>query len=546
MFNRKRIEAQENMIECLQHECRKLKEQIESLTKENNRLKADNKRLLSLEKLSAESEQQEEPYNPPKKNNRVFEGITLSDEQDRIVDLLENTNDNYFITGRAGSGKSTILSCFRKTTRKSGVAVVALSGTAALNVEGQTIHSLFRMGLEPQDTSSKIKIEPGFIVAETLRAINVLIIDEVSMVRSDIMDMMDAKMKAVKKNKLPFGGCQVIALGDLYQLPPIAKDQAEREFIEERYGTLFFFGAPAARDTFNVIELKDVVRQKDPEFINLLNQIRIGSISDAGIQTINKRYAPYNIPDDCIRLTLTNEIANSINKQKLALINAKEYQFETQLGGSSPPSREDIPFDFDLKLKVGARIMTTKNDPGGKYTNGSIGVVTSLSQNSIRVNINGKEFDVEHQTWVKKIYKYDREKKDLTFEIVGWAKQYPIRLAWAITVHKSQGQTYDKVVIDYSNRTSFAAGQTYVALSRCRTLDGIYLTRPLTSNDIHVEASVKRYMENNISIKSTTKNLSTREEKTPKEKTRENPEKVRHGNTTPALSYDIGTDEIPF
>lgn len=489
MFNRKRLEEQEQLIYRLKKECHRLKAGIDTLTKENQALKAE------LSDITKERDSLKKAINQNKPLCRTFDGITLSEEQNKIVDLLENTNNNYFITGKAGTGKSTVLNCFRKTTKKTGVAVVASTGAAALNVDGQTIHSLFRMDLEPQDTWVKSKVKTNPAVLETIRAVNVLIIDEVSMVRADVMDMIDARLKLAKKNDLPFGGCQVITFGDLYQLSPIARDRMERMFIENRYGTLFFFGAPEVKNTFQTVELNNVVRQTDQAFIRILNEVREGRISDNDIRLLNTRYTASGYPEDSTRVMLTNDAANRVNMDKLMRIESKEYQYETELGGNNPPAKEDVPFDFNLRLKVGARIMTTRNDPLRRFVNGSIGKVIKLSQDVIQIDINGNSYEIERQTWTKKVYTYNKETKQLEVEVVGWAKQFPLRLAWAITIHKSQGQTYDTVIIDYGNAKAFAAGQTYVALSRCRTLNGIYLTRPIEASDVYADREVLEYMK---------------------------------------------------
>lgn len=473
MFNKKRLEEQMQTINSLEEAVKNLQKEINNLKKEN-------------ESLQQKIEQQEA-------QNKTSNEITLTEEQSEVIDLLENTNKNYFITGKAGTGKSTVLNHFRKTTRKKSLAVVAPTGAAALNVEGQTIHYLFRMDFEPQDTSSKSKVKADFAVLNTLKAINVLIIDEVSMVRADVMDMIDARLKLAKGSYAPFGGCQIIAFGDLYQLPPIATDRVEKDFIEQRYGTLFFFGAPGVKNTFKIVELKNVMRQKDQNFVQVLNSIRTGSVSNNDLLIINSRYSTL-FPDESIRLTPTNEMANTINKQELAKLNSKEFTYETELGGNNPPAREDVPFDFVLKLKIGARVVMVKNDPSKQYVNGSMGTITKLSQDGIQVLIGNKRYNVEPHTWTKKVYKIDNRTNELISEIVGWAKQYPIKLAWAITIHKSQGQTYDSVIVDYSGVKAFAAGQTYVALSRCKTLHGLYLTRPLTKEDVHTDKQVLDYM----------------------------------------------------
>ncbi len=489
MLKRKQLKKQADIISQLQIEIEKLKDEIQTEKQNNIELK---KEIQVVKQINAELK--DELMSVSKPNKRMFGNLELTDEQAYILDLLENTNKNYFITGRAGTGKSTVLNCFKATTRKKDIAVVAPTGAAAINIGGETIHSLFRMSLDPQDTKdpSKVKVPP--YVAETLKAIKVLIIDEISMVRADIMDMMDARLKLAKKNDLPFGGCQIIAFGDLYQLSPIASDRVERKFIEDIYGTLFFFGAPSVDNSFEVIEMTQPLRQTDIRFIELLNKVRDGSISEAEVQYINANCGGPDYPQDCLRLTLTKDYAKRINIEKLSAINKPEYRYKIELGGDDPPKVEDVPCDFDLRLKVGAKVMMTRNHPARKYINGSIGTVTNLSDDSIQVEINGVLHDIEQTVYPKKKYYRNPKTGGLESEVVGWAKQYPIRLAYAITAHKAQGATYDNIVIDFSDRSAFAAGQTYVALSRCKTLKGVYLPRPLTKKDIYICQEVVEYM----------------------------------------------------
>lgn len=463
-----------------------------------NKERADKAAIQSVKaKASSERASQKQPAKPKQTVRKSSIGFELTEEQSKVVDLLENTSNNYFITGKAGSGKSTVLSYFRENTKKNNVAVVALTGAAAMNVDGQTIHSLFRMDFNPQDTWSKSKVECQ-PVKETLKAIEVLIIDEVSMVRADIMDMIDCRMQYAKGNCEPFGGCQVIVFGDLYQLPPIAANKEEQKFILDRYGTLFFFGAPGVKN-FRHENLNDVLRQTDNQFISLLNEIRSGNNSNEILQKINSAcYRP--APKEWLHLTLKRDVAQRININRLSEIPEKEYQFETELGGPEPPSKEDVPFDFLLRVKVGARVMVTKNDTAHKYFNGAIGVVKKVNDEYITVCIDGQNYDIAKIEWYKR--KYSVRCGELHADVVGWARQYPLRLAYAITVHKSQGQTYDNIVIDYSDSTVFSPGQTYVALSRCRTLNGIRLTRPLTAEDVYVSNEVIAYLNGEKSSKS--------------------------------------------
>lgn len=451
--------------------------------------------LDELERLKAEVASLKREKAELKK--KIFElqnqRIRLTAEQQEIISALEENSNNYFVTGRAGTGKSTILNYFRSTTEKN-VAVVAPTGAAAINVGGQTIHSFFRMSLGPQDVMNRQNIMVPSYIKTILNTIDILIIDEISMVRSDVMDMIDSKLRDARQVDEPFGGVRIIAFGDLYQLPPVVKTKEERDFILNRYDTLFFFGCKAARDTFEVLEMKEVLRQKDWLFKETLNEIRQGH--SIFVETINNECVR-PAPKDWIRLTPKRETARQINLQRLTELNSEEKYFETELGGNDPPAEEDVPFDFDLRLKKGCQVMTVINDAAGQYSNGSIGTVKDLSDDTVFVEIDHSVISIGKQKFEKYRYAVDG-KGYLEKNTVGWAKQFPLRLAYAITIHKSQGKTYDHVVVDYSGSSAFSPGQTYVALSRCTTMDGLRLTRPLTKEDVYVDPEVTKYLDEKI------------------------------------------------
>lgn len=491
MFNSRK--ETNNQIKILEDKYYKLltaqTENADTISKMKTIIENLNKRVAFLEeqiKNSSEKTNQKE-YNDS--------GFAFTEDQAKALNLLETTKENYLITGRAGTGKSTVLKEFVRRNKDKKIAVVAFTGFAALNVGGQTIHSLFHLSLDPQDVNDTMETSmPGY-VEEVLKNLDILVIDEISMVRSDIMDMMNKKLCIAKKNDYPFGGCRIIAFVDMYQLAPVAKTDDEKSYIVNKYGTLYFFGSDAARGTFKIIELNEVVRQKNESFIALLNKIRIGDVGKETLAMINKTCTS-SIPDNWIHLTLKRKTAETINQHKLDQINSKEYIFNAELGGVSPPSETDAIFEYCLHLKVGAIVMTIMNDLSSprRYVNGTVGVVQEIRDDCVVVQINGEPVPIGISVWDKKKYTYNRQTKQLTSEVVGWGKQYPLRLAYAITVHKSQGQTYDHAVIDFAGASVFSAGQAYVAISRCRTLEGIRITRSLTPEDIYINPEVPQYL----------------------------------------------------
>lgn len=422
------------------------------------------------------------------------EGFALSDEQASAVKLLESSKDNFFITGKAGTGKSAVLRYFRAHTKKA-VAVVAPTGIAAINVNGQTIHSFFGLAVSPmQDVEDPSLVLVPQKKKEIMRYLDAIIIDEISMVRADVMDMIDRKLKYARENDLPFGGCQLIVFGDLYQLPPVGVRKENKEILKlfhDRYPeSSFFFGSSVVADhPFRRIELNEVHRQKDEKLISILNAIRIGSRDRVFLDAVNQ-CAAKQAPDNCITLTTKNSAVDVINKQKLDAILSTEYVYRAEVHGKF--SSEAFPAPEDLHLKAGAFVIMLVNDE--HWVNGSTGVIKEISENQISVDIDGITCQVNKKTWSNYVYTYNQEKKKIEQTEIGSFTQYPMKLAYAITIHKSQGQTYDKVVVDYADENAFAPGQTYVALSRCRSMDGLYLKHPLSAEDIKVSQDVLNYM----------------------------------------------------
>ena len=435
-----------------------------------------------------------------------IDNITLGSEQKRVYDMMNGTHENLFITGKAGTGKSVLLQYFVRYTSKQ-VAVVAPTGVAALNVGGQTIHSFFGMGFDIQDPDDFSQVSDiGYKKREILNGLQVLVIDEVSMVSADIMDMIDAKLKYARSNQEPFGGCQIIAFGDLYQLPPVVPSGQATRYMEDRYTTTYFFGADEIRNhPFKIVELQHIFRQKDPVFIDILNQIRLGKTSKAVLEDINSCCVIPPEDEKYITLTGDNATANRINREKLDSLPSKEFIYTGRVTGDIKQS--SMPTDLNLHLKVGAHVMMIKNDrtdntsndkrKKARWVNGTLGVISQLTDNGIKVEINGVSHWVDKEVWEKYQYSYDASTKSLNKDVVATFSQYPIKLAYAITIHKSQGQTYNAVKVDLT-KGAFAAGQTYVALSRCRSMSSLYLTSALKQEDIKVSQEVVNYMKGRI------------------------------------------------
>lgn len=439
-----------------------------------------------------------------------IDGVELGEEQQRVYDIMTKSNDNLFITGKAGTGKSVLLQYFVKHTTKS-VAVLAPTGVAALNVGGQTIHSFFGLDIDVQCTDDISKVANiSQNRQRILSSLQTLVIDEISMVRADVMDMIDAKLKYARHNKQPFGGCQIIAFGDLYQLPPVMTNGQASRYIEDKYTTIHFFGATEIRrHPFKIIELQHVFRQKDQLFINILNKIRLGQTDSSLLEDINSRciLPPQNL--QYITLTGDNATADRINQEQLLEIPSREYVYTGTVTGDL--KRANMPTDITLRLKVGAHIIMIKNDHTNnssidktrkaRWTNGTFGIISRLEPDCIHVIINGVEHSIDKEKWEKYQYRYDATEHKLEKDVVATFEQYPIKLAYAITIHKSQGQTYDAVKVDLS-KGAFAAGQTYVALSRCRSMETLYLAKPLKQSDIKVSQEVINYMKKRVDFTS--------------------------------------------
>lgn len=419
--------------------------------------------------------------------------LALSHEFAGVLDQLEYTHDHLFITGRAGTGKSTLLQVFRNTTKKR-VVVLAPTGVAALNVRGQTIHSFF--GFPPRIIHPKeIERRKNFRLYQN---IDMIIIDEISMVRADLLDNINLFLKKNRQNNQPFGGVQMIFFGDLFQLPPVVSTLPERTYFSTYYTSPYFFSANAFHEIeLKMVELTHVYRQEERSFIQLLDNIRLNQMDYDDFMYLNERHQP--IPKDrsfFITLSARNDIANRINENELNAITEPAVQFQAIVSGEFNPQL--YPTSLNLILKKGAQVMFVKNDLQKQYVNGTIGIVDEVTEERITVRIlenndDEKIITVDQQEW--EIIRYEMnpsEPGQISSKVVGAFKQYPLKLAWAITIHKSQGKTFDRVIIDMG-RGAFESGQTYVALSRCTTLSGIILTQPITNKDIIVDERISEY-----------------------------------------------------
>ena len=433
-------------------------------------------------------------YTKPKPRLNVQQAditqITLSSEQKSLFDRVENSNENIFITGKAGTGKSVLLQYLRQNSTKK-LVVVAPTGVAALNVGGQTIHSLFR-------------IAPGFLTDDKLRLSNktayllqhldTVVIDEISMVRVDLMNSIDYLLRKARGNDMPFGGVQMVMFGDLYQLPPVVDDEELHKYFVDNFGGQYFFNSPAWRQSSaKVYELTHIFRQKDDEiFKRLLNAIRTGDINEEILTQLNTRKIESIPTEGIVTLATTNSLVKEINENKLHVLEGDVHEYRASIFGNL--EQTSFPTDEILRLKKGAQVMLLKNDKDKRWVNGTIGYVDELTPEEVKVSIDGFMYSIPRETWNKIRYTYNTETRRVEEEVVSSFTQFPLKLAWAMTIHKAQGKTFGSAVIDLGDGV-FAHGQTYVALSRCRSLDGVYLKREIYREDIIVDPAVSVFMK---------------------------------------------------
>lgn len=420
-------------------------------------------------------------------------GITPTPAFERAARFLEQPGGNLFVTGRAGTGKSTLLKALRDAYADRMV-VLAPTGLAAINIGGQTIHSFF--GFPPRlIQENDIKRSRN---GRVMRKLDFLVVDEASMVRSDLMWGIDRAMRINRgRQREPFGGARVLLFADLHQLPPVIQEPEVLAHLTDTHGSPFFFLIDALREGngTSLLELEQIFRQTDDDLIRVLNAVRDGSVGDADLEFINTRVRPIRTlaeGEPYVILTTTNAAAKRINNRYLEALPERAVRFNATITGDFNTNIE--PADSALELKPGAKVMMLRNDPDKRWVNGTIARISRLTDKQVFVDVNGREHEVEPVAWEHRRYAFDQSAEKIVEMVAGTFKQFPLRLAWALTIHKAQGLTLDKVYVDLGSGT-FAHGQTYVALSRCRTMEGLALARPLTRRDVIFDPAALGYRE---------------------------------------------------
>ena len=417
---------------------------------------------------------------------------TTNKEQMLAYELIANTNSSFFLTGRAGTGKTTFLNNIQKMVNKQFVTL-APTGVAAILACGDTIHSFFGFPLEVCAPGTYGKLSEARIL--TIIHTDTIIIDEVSMLRCDLVDAIDYTLRKTMRNTLPFGGKQVIFVGDVFQLPPIVKQGPEHDLLKDIYNTdtFFFYKANVIkRMRLAKIEFQKVYRQEDKDFLQILENVRMNKVTPYNLAELNSRLCqPKENDGMVITLTSRNDTANEINLNYLAQIDEKEYLYDGTITGKY--EEKEMPVAKELRLKEGAQVMFTRNDSLKRWANGTLGTVSKLSKDEIQVTVdNGETYVVPCCSWDSITYEYDREARKLKKQVTGTFTQFPLKLAWAITIHKSQGMTFEKLSLNLSHGL-FAPGQLYVALSRVRSLDGLHLSNEIIPQYAHTSLEVLEY-----------------------------------------------------
>ena len=421
-------------------------------------------------------------------------------------DFLEYTGVNVFLTGKAGTGKTTFLRELKRRSPKRMI-VVAPTGVAAINAGGVTIHSFFQLPFGPYVPGSSDTVERGEKLQYThkfnrekiniIKTIDLLVIDEISMVRADLLDAVDDMLRRYRSKNEPFGGVQLLLIGDLQQLVPVVKED-EWALLKQHYASVFFFHSKALAATrYVAIELKHVYRQQDREFLDLLNRVRENRVDAVVLEMLNRRYVPDFKPSDdegYITLTTHNHQAQRINDVKMAELSTRAYSFKAEVKDNFPTY--SYPTEETLVLKQGAQVMFVKNDssPEKRYYNGKIGKITAINDRSIEVvgKEDGLKIQVTPEEWTNTRYTLDEETREITETVEGTFKQYPLKTAWAITIHKSQGLTFERAIVDAN--AAFAHGQVYVALSRCKTFEGLVLSSPVTVRSLVSDGAIDEFV----------------------------------------------------
>lgn len=414
--------------------------------------------------------------------------VELTPEQLAIFRRIEDGDGHLFITGRAGTGKSTLLRHLTEHSRKQ-IIVCAPTGVAALNVGGQTIHSLLKL---PLGVIADAPLRQRTELKQMLNSLDLLVIDEISMVNADLMDAIDRSLRQARGvRSVPFGGVQVVMFGDPYQLAPVPGDAEERAYFADHYESMWFFDARVWREEaeLEVVELVHIHRQTDLEFKTALNAVRHGTVTAEIAQMLNDAGAR-RPADDVLTLASRNDTVTRINGRALAQLPGKSKTAVAEVSGDY--GGRQYPADVELQLKLGAQVMFLRNDAEGRWVNGSLGKVVDIG-GTVWVEVDGEQHEVEPAVWEQYRYSYSPTTKEIKREVVAEFTQFPLRLAWAVTIHKAQGKTFDEAVVDLGSR-AFAPGQTYVALSRLTSLEGLYLSRPLRPGDIIVDQRVRRFI----------------------------------------------------
>lgn len=422
----------------------------------------------------------------------------------KAMQLLEFSNRSVFLTGKAGTGKSTFLRHIASVTKKKHV-ILAPTGIAAINAGGVTMHSFFKLPfhpLLPNDSRFSIRnirksLKYNGEKVKMIRELELIIIDEISMVRADIIDFIDKVLRIYSRNmSQPFGGKQLLMVGDIYQLEPVVKDE-DRQLLQPFYRSNYFFDAHVFRQKKVVsVELQKVYRQSDARFISILDNIRTSNVSEQELQLINSRVGGSIGEEDgklSITLSTTRDVVDNINEEHLAQLPGDTNTYVGNIVGDFPDSM--LPTSMELELKVGAQVIFVKNDIDHRWVNGTLGIITELDDDGTYITVrteDGRDLDVERDRWTNVRYTFNEEEKKIEEEELGAFVQFPVRLAWAITIHKSQGLTFNNVKIDFGHGV-FAGGQAYVALSRCTSLEGISLQQPVRRSDVFIRDDVKNF-----------------------------------------------------